>query len=163
MTNLILALQVVALTHATVIDVNGGSATKGLTIILRDRRIERVGPPASTPIPAGARTIDLAGRFVMPGMWDMHVHNDVPGGRHLLPLYVAWGVTGVRDMNGQLGTLRRLQRDVASGKLRYMRASRRMARGSRPRSPCRCRSLSSCLLCRRGAKRRRITRIRGWP
>ena len=117
MTTLLLALQVVALTHATVIDVAGGSATNGLTIVLRDGRIERVGPPATTPVPAGARTIDLAGRFVIPGLWDMHVHNDIPGGRHLVPLYVAWGVTGVRDMNGQLGNLRRMQREIASGAL----------------------------------------------
>jgi len=115
MTTLLLALQVVALTHATVIDVADGSATKGLTIVLRDRRIERVGPPATTPVPAGARTIDLAGRFVVPGLWDMHVHSDLPGGRHLLPLYVAWGVTGVRDMNGTLNNLRRWQREITAG------------------------------------------------
>lgn len=117
MTNLLLALQVVALTHATVIDVADDSASKGLTIVLRDRRIERVGPPATTPVPADARTIDLAGRFVIPGMWDMHVHNDVPGGRALLPLYVAWGVTGVRDMDGSLANLRRWQREIISGTL----------------------------------------------
>ena len=115
MTTILLALQVVALTHATVIDVAGGSATTDLTIILRDRRIERVGAPASTPVPAGARTIDLGGRFVIPGLWDMHVHSDLPGGRDLLPLYVAWGVTGVRDMNGTLNNLRRWQREITAG------------------------------------------------
>lgn len=117
MTNLVLALQLVALTNATVVDVAGGSSARGRTVIIRDRRIERVGPAASTPVPAGSRRIDVAGRYVIPGLWDMHVHSDVPGGRQLLALYVAWGITGVRDMNGALRTLRGWQREVSSGAL----------------------------------------------
>jgi Amidohydrolase family len=115
MPNLILSLQLVALTHATVIDISTGTANRDQTIIVDGRRIAAVGPAATTPTPAHARVMDLRGRFVIPGLWDMHVHNDVPGGGALLALYVVHGVTGVRDMNGALENLRRWQREISAG------------------------------------------------
>ncbi|HJU74255.1 MAG TPA: amidohydrolase family protein [Gemmatimonadaceae bacterium] len=117
MTSFALALQIVAITHATVLDLETGSRAQDQTIVIRNRRIAAVGPSASVATPAGARTLNASGKFVIPGLWDMHVHNDVPGGRALLPLYVAYGVTGVRDMNGALGTLRRWQGEIAAGTL----------------------------------------------
>jgi hypothetical protein len=57
------------------------------------------------------------GRFVIPGLWDMHVHTTFAGGRDLLALYVANGVTGVRDMNDDLATLRGWQREIMAGSL----------------------------------------------
>lgn len=66
------------------------------TIILRGDRIERIGEGSAVPIPADARIIDLAGRYVMPGLIDMHVHIV----RDHLPSYVAYGVTSVRNMWG---------------------------------------------------------------
>lgn len=113
----VLSLQLVALTHATVIDPATGAAGRDLTIVVRGRRIEAVGPAATTPVPAGTRVLDVRGRFVIPGLWDMHVHNGVSGGRSLLPLYIAHGVTGVRDMNGALGNLRNWQREITAGTL----------------------------------------------
>ncbi|MEW5918902.1 MAG: amidohydrolase family protein, partial [Gemmatimonadota bacterium] len=84
------------------------------TILVRGNRIESVRP-AREAVAAGAREYDVRGKFVIPGLWDMHVHNDVPGGRALLALYVAHGVTGVRDMNGRLEALRGWQREIAAG------------------------------------------------
>jgi hypothetical protein len=110
-------LQVVAITHATVVDPDLARPRRDQTIIVRGTRIEAVGPSASTPVPQHARVVNATGKFVIPGMWDMHVHTDVPGGRSLLPLYVAHGVTGVRDMNGRLETLREFQREVMAGRL----------------------------------------------
>lgn len=110
-------LQLVAITHATVVDPDLARPRRDQTIIVRGTRIEAVGPSASTPVPQDARVVNATGKFVIPGMWDMHVHTDVPGGRSLLPLYVAHGVTGVRDMNGRLETLREFQRDVMAGRL----------------------------------------------
>jgi imidazolonepropionase-like amidohydrolase len=111
------ALQLVVLTHATVVDPDAVQPRRDQTIVIRGARIEAVGPSASTPVPRGARLVDATGKFVIPGMWDMHVHTDFPGGRTLLPLYVAHGVTGVRDMNGRLDVLRGWQREVAAGTL----------------------------------------------
>lgn len=110
-----LLLQVVVISHVTVVDPGEGSVRRDQTILIRGTRIERVAAASSVRAPSGARVVDGTGRFIIPGLWDMHVHTDVPGGRSLLSLYVANGVTGVRDMDGDLATLRGFQRDVASG------------------------------------------------
>lgn len=112
-----LALQLLAITHATVINPDVPTPQRDMTILVRATRIERVAPSATFKVPAGAQVIDARGKFVIPGMWDMHVHNDFSGGRTLLPLYIAHGVTGVRDMNGRLPALRAFQRDIAAGRL----------------------------------------------
>lgn len=61
----------VALTNANVIDVRSGSVTRSATIVLRGGRIESV---AAAGAPAGIRTIDLAGKYVLPGLIDAHTH-----------------------------------------------------------------------------------------
>jgi hypothetical protein len=111
----LLFLQLVAVTNATVIDPGTGTVRRDMTVLVRGARIEQVAPARSVRVPGGARVIEGAGRYVIPGLWDMHVHMDVPGGRALLPLYVANGVTGVRDMDGELSRLRTFQREVAAG------------------------------------------------
>jgi imidazolonepropionase-like amidohydrolase len=113
----VFTLQLVAITHATVIDPGAATTRRDMTIVVRGTRIEQVGASASVRPPASARVIDATGKFVIPGLWDMHVHTDVPGGRALLALYVANGVTGVRDMDGDLARLRGFQRDIAAGTL----------------------------------------------
>jgi imidazolonepropionase-like amidohydrolase len=117
MPSLSVVMQLLVITHATVVDPDAARPRRDQTIVVRGTRIERVGPSASTAVPRGARVVDATGKFVIPGMWDMHMHADVPGGRSLLPLYVAHGVTGVRDMNGRLAVVRGLQREVAAGTL----------------------------------------------
>jgi imidazolonepropionase-like amidohydrolase len=112
-----LTLQLIAIAHATVIDPGAGSTRPDMTVLVRGSRIEAVGASRSVRVPAGTRVIDATGKFLIPGLWDMHVHTDVPGGRALLGLYVANGVTGVRDMDGDLARLRAFQRDVATGAL----------------------------------------------
>jgi imidazolonepropionase-like amidohydrolase len=95
---------VVALTNATVIDGTGSAAKAGQTIILRDGRIAEVGSAASVRAPAGARTIDLRGKTVIPGLVGMHDHlfyTAVGGRRAQLGfsgprLYLASGVTTIR-------------------------------------------------------------------
>jgi hypothetical protein len=112
-----LVLQLVVITHATLIDPASGSARPDMTVIVRGTRIETVGASRSVQVPPGGRVINATGKYLIPGLWDMHVHMDVPGGRALLGLYVANGVTGVRDMDGDIGRLRGFQRDIATGSL----------------------------------------------
>jgi imidazolonepropionase-like amidohydrolase len=107
----------IAITHATVIDGRDSIARRDQTIVIRGTRIASVGPSRTTTVPAGARTIDATGKFVIPGLWDMHVHASVIGGRPLLGLYVANGVTGVRDMAGEWDTLTTWRREIATGRL----------------------------------------------
>jgi imidazolonepropionase-like amidohydrolase len=112
-----LALQLVVISNATVLDPDSPTPRRDQVVVVRGTRIEAVSDARTARIPAGARVIDARGKFVIPGMWDMHVHTDISGGRPLLGLYVAAGVTGVRDMNGNLERLRAMQRDVRAGTL----------------------------------------------
>ncbi len=112
----------VAITHVTVVDTTGGPARPDMTVVVEGNRITQVAPAAGARIPKNARKIDGAGKFLIPGLWDMHIHTFfgdwVPGGREVtLPLFVANGVTGVRDMGSDLEPILAARRDVASGKL----------------------------------------------
>ena len=113
------ALQVVAITHVTVIDVAPREPTSrsDITVVVDGQRISALGPATDTPVPPGARVIDGRGKWLIPGLWDMHVHSVVPTGRELLSLYVANGVTGVRDMGGDFAVVRRWRDEIARGTL----------------------------------------------
>lgn len=63
-----------AIVGGTVIDGTGAPARPNTTIIVTGERIIRIGPAASTPAPAGAQVINAAGKFVIPGLWESHVH-----------------------------------------------------------------------------------------
>ncbi len=107
----------VAIVNATVIDATSAEPRRGQTILIRGTKIEAVGPKAEVAIPLNARAIDAAGKFVIPGLWDMHTHIDIPGGEALLAAYVVNGVTGVRDMAAGWGTVTKWRRAIANGEL----------------------------------------------
>src|SRR5262245_15216652 len=91
----------VALTNVTVVDVRTGRSRPGMTVVLAGGRIAAIG--AGGAVPRGTQSIDGSGKFLIPGLWDMHVHlafgDWFPGAREIsLPLFIANGVTGVRDM-----------------------------------------------------------------
>ena len=106
-----------AITHVTVIDGRDSTPRADQTVIIRGTRITSVSPSASVTVPASARLIDGRGKYLIPGLWDMHVHTVVVRGRDVLPLYIANGVTGVRDMAGEWDTLTAWRRDIAQGRL----------------------------------------------
>ena len=106
-----------AITHVTVIDGADPAPRRDRTVVIRGARITAVGPAASTPAPKGARLVDGRGKYLVPGFWDMHVHTAVPAARSVLPLYVANGVTGVRDMGGDWTLLTAMRAEVRSGRL----------------------------------------------
>ena len=107
--------QVVAIRNVSVVDARDSVPRANQTVIVRGNRIESVA--ARSPIPAGARVIDGRGKYLIPGLWDMHVHADVVHGRALLALYVLNGVTGVRDMAGTWETLKVWRSDIAARRL----------------------------------------------
>jgi imidazolonepropionase-like amidohydrolase len=84
-----------AITHVTVVRTGDGSLTRDATVLIRGDRIESVSSGSS--IPEGVTVVDAEGRFLIPGLWDMHVHWYA---EDYLPLFVANGVTGVRQMFG---------------------------------------------------------------
>ena len=87
-----------AIRDVTVVDTEGERDLPNATVLVRDGRIEAVGPAAEVRLPEGVRLVEGRGRFLIPGLWDMHAHV-IRGAEQLqLPLYVAHGVTGLRDM-----------------------------------------------------------------
>ena len=84
----------VVIEHANLFDSERMTMHPGTTVIFAQQRIVAVGPDGSLPIPAGAERIDAAGRALLPGLWDLHTHPDLDSG----PLFLAAGVTSVRDM-----------------------------------------------------------------
>lgn len=112
-----LSQRPLALRHAVLIDGADSVPRVDQTVIVRGTRIATVGPSRTTAVPKDARVVDARGAFVIPGLWDMHVHTVVPPGRSVLALYVANGVTGVRDMGGDWDSLRTWRREIAAHRL----------------------------------------------
>ena len=91
---------VVALTNARVVDGTGAPAKDGQTIVIRGEKIAGVGPASAVQVPAGARSIDLQGKTVIPGIIGLHDHMYYSGMRFMgssYPrLYISAGVTTIR-------------------------------------------------------------------
>jgi imidazolonepropionase-like amidohydrolase len=87
-----------AFTGVTVVDVERGGLEREQTVIVEAGVITQVGPGVSTSIPTGARVVDGRGRYLVPGLWDMHAHLYAISPLLDLPLFIAYGVTQVRDM-----------------------------------------------------------------
>jgi imidazolonepropionase-like amidohydrolase len=97
----------VVLTKATLIDVAGGKTVTGKSVVLKGDTILAVVDDQQLSNYAAERTISLPGKYVMPGLWDTHVHFGggpalIDENKHLLPLYLAYGITTVRDCSGDL-------------------------------------------------------------
>jgi amidohydrolase family protein len=92
------AQTAIYITHATVIDTQTGKESRDQTVVISGDRISQVGDSSTLKPTQNAKIVDGSGKFLIPGMWDMHVH----GTRFdsTLPLYIANGVTGVREMWG---------------------------------------------------------------
>src|SRR5918911_803520 len=85
--------RVLAITGVTVIDATGAPARPGMTVVVTGDRITAVGKSGEVDVPEGARVVDGKGKYLIPGLWDMHVHTASPS---FPALYLANGVTGVR-------------------------------------------------------------------
>lgn len=84
-------------THVTVIDTTGANAKPDMTVVIIGERIREIANSETIRPPKNAEIVDATGKFLIPGLWDMHVHwYD----KNYLPLFIANGVTGVRQMFG---------------------------------------------------------------
>lgn len=90
------APKALVLAHVTLIDTAGGPFRQDATVVITGGKITAVGKANRVTVPEGARSVDGTGKFLIPGLWDMHVHI---ADRSYLPLFVANGVTGVREMH----------------------------------------------------------------
>jgi imidazolonepropionase-like amidohydrolase len=112
----------IVIAHATVINPGTSSVRADQTVIIAGDRIISVSDSAKSQLPKNARVIDATGQYLIPGLWDMHVHSAFgdwfPGGRDIiLPLFVANGVTGVRDMGGDIPVLLKWRKEITHGQI----------------------------------------------
>ena len=107
----------IAITDVTVVNVIDGTVAAGMTVIVEGARIGTIAPEGRLVLGEAVETIDGTDRFLIPGLWDMHVHAIVtaPGASNALTLFVANGVTGVRDMWGMLAAAGPIRDAVAAG------------------------------------------------
>ncbi len=102
-----------AFVGATVIDVTGKPPIPNATVITAGGKILAVGPSNEVKIPKDAQRIDVAGKYIIPGLWDMHAHYEqVEWG----PIYLAAGVTTVRDVGNEFDFITQVRDAVNSGK-----------------------------------------------
>ncbi|MGI8732841.1 MAG: amidohydrolase family protein [Pyrinomonadaceae bacterium] len=102
-------------THVTVIDMTGAPPKPDMTVVINSNRISALGQSERIRIPRGAQVIDATGKFLIPGLWDMHVH--ITETERSLPMFVANGVTGVRNTGGIPEDLFRWRAEIASDRL----------------------------------------------
>jgi len=86
-----------AITHVTVIDATGAPARPDMTVLINGNRITEIGKSNEIRPPKNAEIENATGKFLIPGLWDMHVHWYE---KDYLPLFIANGVTGIRIMWG---------------------------------------------------------------
>jgi Amidohydrolase family len=109
------------LTHVNIIDVTGKPTQHDMSVTIKGNRIAGIAHREDSSL-KGARVIDASGKYLIPGLWDMHVHTVfgdwLPRDEKVtLPLFVANGVTGVRDMGGDLDVLKIWRAQIEAGKL----------------------------------------------
>src|ERR1700732_2377267 len=110
------------ITHATVINPGTSSVQRNRTVVITGDNITSVSDPEKFKLPKSARVIDATVQYLIPGLCDMHVHSAFgdwfPGGRDIiLPLFIANGVTGVRDIGGDISVLVEWRKEIASGRI----------------------------------------------
>jgi imidazolonepropionase-like amidohydrolase len=103
----------------TVIDVVHGTLVPNQRVVMVGTRIRAVGSPTTVQIPAGATVVEARGKYLIPGLWDMHAHT--AGAQRIYPLLVANGITGIREMASTwpqgFNVIRQRRREIARGTL----------------------------------------------
>jgi imidazolonepropionase-like amidohydrolase len=106
------------ITHVTVVDTETGKEIHDRTVVISGGRISEVRDSKGMKPPPGAKVVDGRGRYLIPGLWDMHVHALFPERvGSMFPMFVANGVLGIRDMGTSmpLADIERLRQEIASG------------------------------------------------
>jgi imidazolonepropionase-like amidohydrolase len=99
----------------SLIDAVNPAVQPNKTVVIVGNRIKAIGEKGKVSIPAKAKIINGKGKYLIPGLWDSHVH--LYAGRTFLSLFVANGVTSVREMGGDLQQVKQLREQIANGQL----------------------------------------------
>jgi len=102
-----------AIVGGTLIDGTGAAPVADAAVVIRKGRIVATGPRSKVKIPKHANVVDAKGKFILPGLWDMHAHfEQVEWG----PIYLAAGVTTVRDCGNELEFITAVRDAIAQGR-----------------------------------------------
>jgi len=105
-----------AIKNVSVIDMTGASAKLKMAVVIDRGRITQIGRTSRARIPKNAQVVDGSAKFLIPSLWDMHVH--VLNSDLMLPLFVANGVLGVRDLGvHNLDDILKWRSEAAAGKI----------------------------------------------
>ena len=99
--------------NVNIVDVKTGNILPHRSILIHGDRIRSI--TAATGPTRGAQVVDGHNRYVIPGLWDMHVHLWYK--EHQFPMFLAWGVTGVRDMGSDLAQVNRWRAQIKKHEL----------------------------------------------
>src|ERR1700731_872465 len=103
----------IALVGGTLIDGTGRDPLPDSVVVIEKGRIVDAGPKSRVKIPGGAQKVDARGKTILPGLWDMHAHfEQVEWG----PIYLAAGVTTVRDCGNEFEFITAVRDAVANGR-----------------------------------------------
>src|SRR5215831_7849666 len=134
--------NLVILNHVNIVDVRAGSVEPDQTVVLDGSRVSSIAPARQAKYPRSARTIDCRGLFLIPGLWDMHVHlmfgDWFPLAKDIsLSLFIINGVTGVRDMGSELQVVEGWRPEIELGRLigPHIYTPGPMLDGPKPRFP----------------------------
>ena len=109
-------VPVLAITNVTLLDGTDAAPRRDVTVVVTGTRISAIGPSSRTTVPKGARVVDGRNQFLIPGLWDMHVHlGAYDAGVKASARLLSYGVTGVRDMASPLDDILRLRRETDTG------------------------------------------------
>lgn len=107
-----LAAASTAIQDVTLIDVASGTARPHMTVVIDGGKISRVAIASSIQLPVTTRIVSGKDKFLMPGLWDMHVHLYY---KQYLPLFVAFGITGVQDMGSDFSRVSAWRNEIEKG------------------------------------------------
>ncbi len=105
-----------AFAHVTVVDPSSKEVQPDMTVVVCGERISSVKGTPSARVPKVTRVVDARGKFLIPGLWDFHVHL-AQAGEASGPLFLAHGVTSVRDCGSTFAVLRDWREKIAAGTL----------------------------------------------
>jgi imidazolonepropionase-like amidohydrolase len=113
--------QTLTITHVNLIDIADGKVQPDTTVAIEGNRVVAVGPSTAAN-PKRGLVVEGRGQYLIPGLWDMHTHvyfdNTAADGTDLvLPLLLANGITGVRDMGSELDPVLRAREDIAAHRM----------------------------------------------
>jgi imidazolonepropionase-like amidohydrolase len=111
-----LPMKPIMIRDVTIIDCAGNAPRPGMSLLISNGRIAVIGPATRVKTPTNAEILDGRGKYLIPGLWNMHVHlGAYADGKDALSRLLAEGITGVRDMGSPLDDILRLRRETNDG------------------------------------------------